>query len=152
MASLPKGVAIHASVEPVSRDQILTRELGQGSPHTYASSPPVQLTTSRIGNHTRIDAQSATRDGCTCISPDGTYQRAWLPISPTAARPIPPLVRRYLHAPPRFIPSSELRYRTPRQSKVETTSSRKDDMFTIFLLHMGGERRTLLDWSMGLPE
>ena len=39
------------TAEPVSRDQIIRRELGQGKNNSIF---PVQLTTSRIGNVTRL--------------------------------------------------------------------------------------------------
>ena len=54
--------------EPVSRDQILRFERGQGNIHF----PPVQLTTCRIGNLTRLIRTLATiRDDHTCPVPKG---------------------------------------------------------------------------------
>ena len=42
-------LTLDGTAEPVSRDQILRIERGQGKINF-----PVQLTTSRIGNHTRL--------------------------------------------------------------------------------------------------
>ena len=50
------------TAEPVSRDQILRRERGQGNIHF-----PCQLTTSRIGNLTRLIHTLAICDDHTCI-------------------------------------------------------------------------------------
>ena len=50
------------NAEPVSRDQILRRERGQGN-FLF----PVQLTTSRIGNLTRLIHTLAICDDYTCI-------------------------------------------------------------------------------------
>ena len=55
------------TAEPVSRDQFLRREWGQGNIHF-----PAQLTTSRIGNLTRLIQTLAICDDCTYIHTTGT--------------------------------------------------------------------------------
>ena len=54
-------LARDGTAEPVSRDQILRRERGQGNIHF-----PVQLTTSRIGNLTRLIHTLARCDDVMC--------------------------------------------------------------------------------------
>ena len=65
------------TAEPISRDQILRRERGQGNIPIL----PVQLTTSRIGNLTRLILTLAICDGHTCIHhPEGNrtgYFQLW---------------------------------------------------------------------------